>query len=298
MENSGNKTLRAACFGESFWYVSDNNFYPVGFPVILSFYFHRLGIDPLLVTRVGLDEQGKKIIQFMEAKGLCTDYFQIDYDYPTGEWTNNSTKASMHTSLQAWNNIIAEPACISKFQNADIWVHSSIPAYYPGTSCLKTLLSIIELNIKRVFYLTLHTSIISRAVLEQCLKGAFMLHTGIEELELITGWFSNIGSLSERVNILHRKFMIPYIIISTEKGGYFISAEEKAYRHENENSKSTSGPFADHVFLAGFIPALLNGHDMYEAMAAGAQLKERVASSGELYPEDAAFSLLNQYGTR
>ncbi|MBX2920626.1 MAG: carbohydrate kinase family protein [Chitinophagaceae bacterium] len=294
MENSGNKSLQAVCFGESFWFSSDNGSYPIGLPVLLSFYLHRLGIDPMLVTRVGLDEQGKKIIRFVEEKGLCTDYFQIDYDYPTGEWTNNGTKASIQASLQAWNNIIAEPAYISKFQNADIWVHSSIPAYYPGTACLKTLLSIIELNIRRVFYLTLHTSIISRTVLEQCLKGAFMLHTGKEELELITGWFSNIQSLADRVSILQQKFMIPYIVISTGKGSYFINAGGKGHQYESRGDERFSGPFTDHVFQAGLISAILNGHDIGKAIATGAQLKELLSSSGEFYPASPA-SLLNQY---
>ncbi|MBX3254741.1 MAG: carbohydrate kinase family protein [Chitinophagaceae bacterium] len=294
MENSGNKSLQAACFGESFWYASGNGFYPIGFPVILSFYLHQLGVDPMLITRVGLDEQGKKVIRFVEEKGLCTDYFQIDYDYPTGEWTNNGTKASMHASPQAWNNIIAEPAYISKFQHADIWVHSSIPAYYPGTPCLQTLLSIIELNVRRVFYLSLPASIISKALLEQCLKGTFMLYTGVEELELITGWFSNIQSLTDRVNLLHQKFMIPYIIISTGKGGYFISAEDKSYQYENQDGKKSLNPFADHIFLAGLIPAILNGHDICRAVATGAQLTELVSSSGELYPVNPV-SLPDQY---
>ncbi|HRQ49064.1 MAG TPA: PfkB family carbohydrate kinase [Agriterribacter sp.] len=295
MESSGNRSFRAACFGESFWYGSGNRFYPVGFPVILSFYLHHTGMDPVLVTRVGLDEQGKKIIRFKEEKDLCTDCFQIDYNDPTGKWPDNGAKGPAYAPLQAWNNIVAEPACISKFQNADIWVHSSMPAYYPGSASLQTMLSIIELNIKRVFYLTLQGSVISKTVLEQCLKGAFILHTGVEELELITGWFSNMTSLTDRVNILHQQFGIPYIIISTEKSGYFISAEGNTYRHEKQNGKGSSGSFADHVFLAGLIPSILNEHDIPKAIAAGAQLKELVAASGALYPAGAA-PLLNQYG--
>lgn len=280
MENPGIKSPGVACFGESFWSVAADR--PSGLPALLSYqlYLHR--VKPMLITRVGIDEQGKRIIQFIEQLKLCTDYFQIDYEYSTALL---SGKGPGHCNplLHAWNHITPDTLYMKVLEQADLWVHSSLPACHAGTTTLQTMLELMRMNIKRAFYLTLDTSFPARPVLEKCLNGAYILCTGVNEVELITGWFSRTNSLRERVELLQEKFMIPYIIIPYESG-YLINANGKTYRQDQQYGEVSSEGIDNIAFMAAFISSILNNADIAHAIAFSSHMKTLSAISGETYP--------------
>jgi fructokinase len=55
-----------------------------GAPFNLAWHLRGFGLDPLLVSRVGKDEGGKKVFQAVESWGMDTRGVQIDSVYPAG----------------------------------------------------------------------------------------------------------------------------------------------------------------------------------------------------------------------
>ena len=75
------------CYGEILWDVLPTGAVPGGAPMNVSYHLNKLGVSPALISRVGLDDEGKKLIQLMEKNNISTDYFQMDFDLVTGKVT-------------------------------------------------------------------------------------------------------------------------------------------------------------------------------------------------------------------
>src|ERR1700745_3502566 len=72
------------CFGGFLWDILPSGMLPGGAPMNVTYHLKKLGVETALISRVGLDDEGEKLIQLMEKNKIATDYFQIDYDLPTG----------------------------------------------------------------------------------------------------------------------------------------------------------------------------------------------------------------------
>jgi fructokinase len=55
-----------------------------GAPFNVAWHLQGLGLDPLLITRVGKDANGEKVLDMMQAWGMDTRGVQISEAYPTG----------------------------------------------------------------------------------------------------------------------------------------------------------------------------------------------------------------------
>lgn len=48
-------------------------------------YLKKLGHNPALITRIGLDNAWKQLINLLARQGVCTDYFQVDDNHLAGK---------------------------------------------------------------------------------------------------------------------------------------------------------------------------------------------------------------------
>src|SRR5690348_12219555 len=76
---------QVVCFGEVLFDIFPSVAEPGGAPMNVAYHLQKLQKSPALITRVGIDEEGKKLVDFFSGRGLCTDYFQVDCEYETGK---------------------------------------------------------------------------------------------------------------------------------------------------------------------------------------------------------------------
>src|SRR5947209_6939185 len=72
------------CFGEVLWDVLPDKALPGGAPMNVAYHLKKLGAHPALITRIGIDDYGRKLVNLLADNGLITEYFQVDYDHSTG----------------------------------------------------------------------------------------------------------------------------------------------------------------------------------------------------------------------
>ena len=75
---------QVVCFGEVLWDILPTGATPGGAPMNVAYHLKKLGASPVLITKVGLDDYGKKLINILSESNLTTEFFQVDYDQPTG----------------------------------------------------------------------------------------------------------------------------------------------------------------------------------------------------------------------
>src|SRR5450631_1348580 len=114
------------CFGEILWDVLPANAVPGGAPMNVAYHLKKLGINPALITRVGLDDEGKKLIQMMERNKISTDFFQMDYELITGKVIANleDYREVVYEIIKpvAWDNIQWDSGFETLLSNADYFV--------------------------------------------------------------------------------------------------------------------------------------------------------------------------------
>jgi fructokinase len=58
------------CFGEMLWDVLPTGKQPGGAPLNVAVHLHNLGLEAQLVSRVGHDDLGAELLDFVQGKGL------------------------------------------------------------------------------------------------------------------------------------------------------------------------------------------------------------------------------------
>ena len=79
--------------GELLWDCFEDSRHPGGAPANVAFQAGQLGCRGVVCSRVGKDELGDELVDFLAAQGLDTRYVQRDADHPTGTVTVDTSRA-------------------------------------------------------------------------------------------------------------------------------------------------------------------------------------------------------------
>lgn len=76
---------RPLIYGEALLDIFPDNISVLGgAPFNVAWHLCGFGLNPLFISRIGSDNEGKRVLQAMESWGMDTDGIQIDNVYPTG----------------------------------------------------------------------------------------------------------------------------------------------------------------------------------------------------------------------
>src|SRR5438067_1563628 len=123
-------THQVVCLGEILWDILPDNSVPGGAPMNVAYHLQKLGKNPALITRVGYDEMGKKLVDILSGYGVCTDFFQIDYKAPKGkvyaEFKENNEVSYNIVKPVAWDFIQWQDEFTPLLQQAEYFVFGSL----------------------------------------------------------------------------------------------------------------------------------------------------------------------------
>ena len=93
------KQSKIICFGEMLWDMLPTGKQAGGAPMNVAVHLKNLGLNPQIISRVGDDELGEELIQFVTKNGLSTDFIQLGKTHLTGvAKANVSDKNEVPTS--------------------------------------------------------------------------------------------------------------------------------------------------------------------------------------------------------
>jgi fructokinase len=103
-----NKPVLVAALGEVLWDVFPDARRPGGAPANVAFHASQLGAQGVLVSRVGNDEPGSELVEFLRGQGLDCVFVQTDLRAPTGDVTISFTRGNPRFAFRepaAWDFI-------------------------------------------------------------------------------------------------------------------------------------------------------------------------------------------------
>ena len=98
--------------GELLWDCFEDSRRPGGAPANVAFHAAQHGCRGIVASRVGRDELGSELLQFLVAQGLETTYLQEDGEHPTGRVTVDASIAdhpqyTIHENV-AWDFFVCD----------------------------------------------------------------------------------------------------------------------------------------------------------------------------------------------
>jgi fructokinase len=85
--------------GELLWDVFENSRRPGGAPANVAFHAGQMGAESAVLTRIGEDDLGRELLEFLKKQGMHTDTVQKDSDHPTGRVTVDTTRPDHPTYI-------------------------------------------------------------------------------------------------------------------------------------------------------------------------------------------------------
>ena len=189
-----NQPVQMVGLGELLWDCFPDERLPGGAPANVAFHAQQLGLSTAVATRVGKDELGDGLGQFLSTQGLSTDLVQIDPNHQTGTVTvTPNDKATVDYAFlenSAWDFLEATPQLLEAVQSAQAICFGTLGQRRPVSrhtiqQCLRSLSSdclvVYDVNLRPPFY--------AKDWIAKSLSHATIVKLNDEEVKVLTQLF-------------------------------------------------------------------------------------------------------------
>ena len=287
MMNTSSKKYQVVCFGEILWDILPNEVLPGGAPMNVAYHLKKLGLEPALITRIGTDDWGKKLVTLMDQNNISSDFFQLDDTLETGKVnaTINQNKEVTYDIVKpvAWDNIQWEDKLETLVSGADYFVFGSLATR--SEISRDTLFRLLEIAKFKVLDINLRAPHYNRPIIEQLLDKINLLKLNQAELELITGWFTTYQSDIDRIKVLQDKFSIPNIVVTKGENGSLFNCNGMVHTHSGYQVIVADTIGSGDSFLAALLAKLLADYTPGEALSFAGALGALIAGYNGACPD-------------
>ncbi len=291
---SDNIHPQVVCFGEVLWDLLPGGAAPGGAPMNVAYHLHQQGIETAVISRVGADEAGTKLLDVFKEKGIGSEYFQLDESHETGKVyaSQNEQKDMTYEIVQpvAWDFIEWENRFEPLVAQAAYFVFGSLAARSPVSAA--TLFKLLEYAPQKVLDINLRAPHFKKELLLQLLQKTDILKMNFEELELVSGWFAAYPSVEDRIRFISERYQIPDVIITKGKDGAMLYRQGQFYNHGGYAVDVADTVGSGDALLAGFLASLLQHKPAAEALEWGSRMGAYVATRTGACP---AYTALDVY---
>lgn len=251
---------RVVCFGEVLWDILPSGAVPGGAPMNVAYHLYKLGKNPALITRIGIDKRGQDLMKVFSGHGVCTDFFQVDNKYETGKVFANPNEYNevIYDIVKpvAWDFIGWNDAFTELVSHAEFFVFGSLAARNRVSK--DTLFRLLETAKNKVLDINLRAPHYNRRIVEQLLRKADFVKMNLAELELITGWFSNYISIEDRLKSIGDKFRLSNMVVTMGGDGALLLMNGEITKHHGFKIEVVDTVGSGDAFLAGLLSQLLD----------------------------------------
>lgn len=258
----------AVCYGEILWDLLPSGAMPGGAPMNVAYHLQKLGMPAILISRIGKDEWGDKLIALLNQHAIDTQCIQIDSQNSTGI-VNAFLKENNEVEYEivypvAWDFISTQKEFVSLVEEASYFVFGSLASR--NNVSANTLLQLLEAANTKLLDINLRPPHFTKAAIETLLHHADILKLNDHEVKIISGWFNNYGTINEQVNSIQEHFQIDTILVTQGANGALINSKGIFYEHLGYKVKVKDTIGSGDAFLAGYLSQLANNSTPEEAL--------------------------------
>jgi fructokinase len=271
---------RILCFGEMLWDVFPGDEKIGGAPLNVAYHLNRLGLPATLVSRVGDDDRGMRILAFMKEKHLPADFIQLDSTHSTGSVLADVSNAAevQYTIVNdvAWDHIEMHSSIYELAASSGFLVFGSLAAR--SATSKKTLFTLLEHPFTRILDLNLRPPFYSRELASALLGKADIVKLNMGELEILSEWLDLSGPPFDRLQKLSETLPAQIILLTMGPAGAAMMRDGRYAQVRGIPVRVANTVGSGDGFLAGFIKGLLSGWEDRRILQYGNALGALIAS--------------------
>lgn len=180
------------CFGEVLWDRLPSGTVIGGAPLNFTYHANKLGLITKLISRVGHDELGDLVFEFLSSNGLETNGIQIDSKIQTGTvdviLDNNGIPKYTINQPAAWDNIMFSNNLIKETEHTDALIFGSLSTRHPTSR--GTLLKLLETAKFKIFDINLREPFIDKDLILELSHKSDLIKMNDEELPTVGAWLN------------------------------------------------------------------------------------------------------------
>ena len=279
---------RAICFGEILYDVFPESERIGGAPLNVASRLSGLGIQTEMISKVGDDEKGKKLISYLKSKNIKTEIIAKDTDYATGV-VNVTLSAGGSATYEiahpvAWDKIKISEAIKSAVKKADAFIFGSLVCRDEVSR--NTLFELLPEAKYRVFDINLRPPFYEKEVLVKLMNQADFIKFNDDELfEIAEMIGSPYNSLEQNLQYLSEETNTPTICVTKGRHGAVLLKGGKRFYNSGFKVKVKDTVGAGDSFLASLIAGLLKEEDPQSTLDFACAMGALVAGEEGANPE-------------
>ncbi len=275
-----NMTPEIICFGEVLWDILPAGAVAGGAPMNVAYHLHQQKKYPALITKIGDDAEGKRLLDLFHKKVISTAYFQIDDKYETGKvFAKQDSKGDMTYDIispVAWDFIDWQDRFGDLMNQAKYFVYGSLAARNEHSR--KTLFRLLELAPQKVLDINLRTPHFQKNNLLDLMNKADLLKMNLEELDLVSGWFSQHTTVEDKMKAMIEKLGLSIFVVTKAGDGATLYMNEQFYNHPGFKVKVADTVGSGDAFLAALLVSIIDKVSPEKALEFASQLGSFIAT--------------------
>jgi len=276
------------CFGEILWDAFADGKKAGGAPFNVARHLAQQQVNVLPASRVGNDESGQELVDFVEQAGINTTLIQRDNSLPTCEVTvqldENHQATYVIPEPVSWDNIQLEKELLQYAAKADVIVFGSLASREETTrNTLHDLLD--ESEALRVFDVNLRAPHYNLDVIEALAAKADVIKMNEDEAALLISVPPGHEPLRNEILEFRSKYHTHTICITRGANGALIWHDGDFYEHPGFKVEVADTVGAGDSFLATLIKGLLQKETIDHILPRACAIGAFVASQRGANPE-------------
>ena len=247
------------CFGEMLWDIFPKESIAGGAPMNVALHLQHLGEDVKMISRVGSDKLGRKLLNFTKKYGLSQDFIQLDKELPTGSvLVNNEDKENIKYEIVkpvAWDHIQWSEEMGRAVKNTDAFIFGSLAARNEVSK--ETLLKLLEAPVLKILDINLRPPFYTADLLDRLMTKADILKINEDELTLLADFYDLPNKMEAALEKLSELFSFELVCITLGSKGAAIYLDGEIIIHPGYPVEVKDTVGSGDAFLAGFVSKYL-----------------------------------------
>ena len=273
------------CFGEVLWDMLPTGQKPGGAPMNVAIHLKQQGQNPILISKIGNDKDGTKLLQFLRNSGINTDLVKTDPTLPTSRVLVHLDEHKNATyeicEPVAWDNIQINDLNHRILDQAGIIIFGSLASRNQTTR--NTLIQILDqTKATKLCDINLRSPFNEKALIEILLEKSDFVKLNDEELKIIASWYNFTGNEIELIPWMSERYDCPSVCITRGKNGAILYYQNQFFEHPGFSVKAVNTVGAGDAFLASLVSGLIQnitpGKALERACATGALVATRLGA--------------------
>lgn len=260
MTDKSKNINKILCIGEILWDMLPTGAKAGGAPMNVALHLKKFGLEVKFAGRIGNDQLGHDLIDFLKHKKLDLSLLQVDPELPTSTVVVHLEEDHQIrfeiVDRVAWDRIELTRDLVQAAHEASVIIYGTLASRHSFTRT--NILDLLDNNCLKLIDVNLRQPFDSREVVEKLLLKADIAKLNDDELKVISGWYNKKTDEKDLTKWFAEKYHCKIVCITRGAKGALVYDQGKILEHPGYKVRVVDTVGSGDAFLAGFLAMYLS----------------------------------------